>query len=234
MTYFMKDLLIDIKDHLGPILKKLGLKLTVRGTPDEGIQLQFYSPDMVMESPVIVSLARRTEPGQVAKWSEASMHIDYIDRRSVGTEGWYWENASGMSYDEDWDGVRTSKGAMTRLKHALIDYEPWRQLPGPNFTTDYDFASISRELCELVRIEENSKVVAERDEDGVESYLFGDSFGHAFRLAFEPQSEQRPCAVLYVDSEEVGRVRTDDARKILSLVTRHFDINPDCQHLYGW
>jgi hypothetical protein len=234
MTDYLEQRMVELRETLAPTLKRMGLEPVVELTPEDKIYIRFFTQDRTQRSAVSLWVLPPSEQDAVAEWNMMDLVIDSIDSGDtsfkVGTEGCRYEGPDGSEgYVQTLEAVRTTRGAVTRVRGALLTNPVWQCVPGPGVTNNIDMVGMSEALIDYYGDVDNLVLAVERDASGVEALVWEDEFGQKLRIAYEGGNEDSGMAVLYVDGEEAGRRWWNRYRAMIVLIADQYEYGPEIE-----
>jgi len=232
MTDYLEQRMLELRESLAPTLKRMELEPVVEVTPENKIYIRFFTQDWTKRSAVSLWVLPPKSEDAVAQWNMMDLVIEDIDTESftVGTEGCRFEGPDGgEGYVQTLEAVRTTRGAVTRVRGALLTNPMWQCVPGPGVTNNSDMVLMSDELIGYYNNFENLVLAVERDVSGVEALVWEDEFGQKLRIAYEGEDEDSGVAVLYVEGEEAGRLSWNDYREMIGLIADQYEYGPEIE-----
>ncbi|URK87802.1 hypothetical protein LP421_08440 [Rhizobium sp. RCAM05350] len=112
MGYYLANRLLEIKQHLGPVLKEL--KLATRACcPPDSIRIEFVSPRARAHfSPVMISFEDKKKSGLAeASWQKASVQVAGWECRQLRDSDWVsWKWGEISSHEIKGEGEQMFSG----------------------------------------------------------------------------------------------------------------------------
>ena len=232
MTDYLEQRMLELRESLAPTLKRMGLEPVVEVTPENKIYIRFFTQDRTKRSAVSLWVLPPKGEDAVAEWNMMDLVIEDIDTESfkVGTEGCRYEGPAGSeSYVQTLEAVRTTRGAVTRVRGALLTNPVWQCVPGPGVTNNIDMVDMSEALIRYYDDVENFVLAVECDRSGVEALVWEDEFGQKLRIAYDGGNADSGMAVLYVDGEEAGRLSWNKDRAMIGLIADQYECGPEIE-----
>lgn len=218
MTFFMKNILLEVKEAFAGVLPTLGLRPHLE---IEGSELHLVFKGDNIRSPVRVAFEGPGEGRTEAVWQGARVEVDCFDLVEMGDTGWTKWN---------WEPTQEIELAGTKaeiVSHVRDVLERAAVVPAgadlPKIANSGHFAESYVPLRRFLRsFNAVAAIDVSRDFSGRELLSFVDHEGRRFELAFPPESG---TAYLYVESEKIGEYPGHDFKSIKAGIAEHYQIS---------
>ena len=218
---FYRKALMEIKEHLMPVLRKLGLE-AVYGRSADGLEVHFWSLDRAWVSSVSLEiLGPHLSKEAEASWANTTVRVEHFEMERVGDNGWKNLNFFGTQ------DVRPKPGPADAVLAAIANrIRCGRMMPAsediPYISNDH-LPEAYRRIKEI--LPRRTRVNVER-RDGVDGLSYATRAGAQMWLSIDAFAQQEEIAILYKDGVEIDRSYSLSPDDVCYVVEENFDFDP--------